>query len=574
MGQQSRNLKRRIGAISQTGRWTAPRRVLAHLLRIYALLALTVSPVRAESLREALASAYSENPAIQAERSRQRADDEAVPQAISGWLPKASVDAEAGRTRSRKRQPHYTRHHQPQRVNLSVSQPLFSGFRTLNGKRQAISDVRAGREELYQTEQAVLLDTVTAYMDVIRDREIARLRLENVNFLKTELKATQTRQREGDLSKTDVAQARSRYHEGEASLAQARANAKSSEANYEAIVGHRPGRLARPPSIRRLSPKSIKAALAAAGEENPIIIAAEFREDSARFALKKAYGEFMPTVSLDAEHGRDFDHLVGVNQEDDSSLYVRLSMPLYQGGTLSSQVREARETYRQRKYEAADTRNQITASVHDAWQQLRAAKQRVRSDELQVNSAGEALKGVKIEADVGERAIFEVLDAQRELINARVSRTSAQRDVVVSRYNLLASVGRLSAYHLELPVYLYDPTVNLRRIKFRPFSGVINDPAGRDAGLATGDYEYEMLETVAPPPAEIWAKPDAMPVAPAKSAAGSDWTASKHANETVVLAPEADIGTVVAVQPNGAPTGAVMTAPAQPGGFEFDWGAD
>ncbi len=449
---------------------------------------------RSETLTDALIEAYLANPAIQADRARQRANDEAVPQAASGWLPKANLNSEVGKTRTRRVQPFDTNHHQPQGINVTLSQPLFTGFQTLNATREAGADVRAGREQLYQTEQSVLLDAVRAYMDVIRDRRIARLRADNVSFLSTELKATQTRQREGDLSKTDVAQARARYHEGQSALAQARADVKSSEATYESVIGHRPGQLSPAPSFVRLLPPSLGAALGTAEEENPLVIAAEFRKDAAEYALKKAYGQFMPSVSLDAQHGRDYDTLDGFNRETDSSVYLRLAMPLYQGGTLSSQVRQARETYKQRDYEASDTRNRVVAAVHDTWQQLQAAQSRVRSNKLSVRAADEALKGVRIEAEVGERAIFEVLDAQRELVNTQVAVASAERDVIVSRFALLAAAGRLSAGQLDLPVENYDPKANLTRVIFHPLSGVLSDPARR-----AGDYEYETYD-VPPPP--------------------------------------------------------------------------
>lgn len=547
---------------------------------ILALVIVLMLPqhARSETLYEALAGAYFNNPAIQAERARQRADDEAVPQATAGWLPKASLSAEAGKTRSRKRQPHYTEHRQPQGVNVTLSQPLFSGFRTLNAKRSAESGVRAGREQLYQTEQAILLDAVTAYMDVIRDRKTAQLRAENVTFLGTELKATQTRQREGDLSKTDVAQARARFYEGEASLAQARADLKSSEAQFEAIIGHRPGRLTAAPSLALLLPPNLSASLATAEQENPVIIAAEFRYDAARFDLKKAYGEFLPTVALDAEHGRDFDHLAGVNQEDDSSLFVRLSMPLYQGGTLSSQVRQAREVFKQREFEATDTRNRITASVHDAWQQLRAAKLRVRSDRLQVKAAQEALNGVKIETEVGERAIFEVLDAQRELVNGRVSLARAQRDVIVSRFTLLAAVGRLSPEHLDLPVESYDPTANLQRIKYRPFSGLAG---GGGHAPVVGDYEYTTYDDTQLPPVSKWGPPPAVSAAPpqvAKPKVGG-WSVTLEEQSSDLPLPErapgrgsAPVATTGSTGRNW--TGEVSPEPSSSAMSGFDWNAD
>lgn len=431
------------------------------------LLGSLIAPVQAESLRDALISAYNENPAIQAERARQRAQDEAIPQAIAGWLPVVTVDGHTGRERTHTR-PGTPAHNGPDSLAVQLSQPVFNGFQTLNAKRKAEANVRAGQEQLENRTQEVLLEATTAYMAVVRDRAIAKLRANNVSFLQTELKTTIERKRAGDLSKTDVAQARSRLYEGNATLAQAEADRDSSEAQYASIVGHLPGPLAAPPQIDSLLPANREDAVNIAIGGNPAIQSARFRQQAADFEIKEARGEVLPKVSVDLRYGREFDTSRTIDRDDEKSVFLRMSMPLYQGGTVHSRVREARQSFTQRGFEVSDTLSRTKAEVHRAWEQLRAAKRRLRSAKLQVGAASEALKGVKIEADVGERALFEVLDAQRELVNARVAKERARHDLVVSSYTLLASIGRLDIDHLGLATTAYEPEANLSEVRFNP----------------------------------------------------------------------------------------------------------
>lgn len=422
------------------------------ILSVLILIGAGSTPALSETLYEAMAAAYDSNPRLEADRLRQRGEQENIRQALAGIFPRASLDLQGGNTRNQSEPPVFTTHADPEGVGLSLSQPLFTGFRTFNGTKRAKAEVVAGQHQLDGTEQDVLLETVTTYADVIRDRKVRDLQRQNVGFLSNEVKASKARQTAGDLSKTDVAQARTRFHEGKADEAQAIANVLTSEARYVSVVGQKPGRLVKPRIPSNLIPKTFAEALDLAEQQNPNIGSARALQEAARRAKLEAYGELLPNVALEVRYDRNYDTSPLTDKSEDSSIFMRMSMPLYQGGTVRSKIRQTSAQESSRRYQLSDTRRRTRASVTDAWQQMLAARARIRAARLQVSSAEEALKGVKIETDVGERSFFEILDAHRELVNSKIAMANAERDVVVANYTLLTTVGRLKAHLLQLAV--------------------------------------------------------------------------------------------------------------------------
>jgi hypothetical protein len=188
-----------------------------------------------------------------------------------------------------------------------------------------------------------------------------------------------------------------------------------------------------------------------------------YSQEAARRAKREAYGALLPPVSLELSHGVDHNTSAIIDQEEESSLFVRMKVPLYQGGDVRSRIRQSRASETGAAYEVTDTRRRTRAIVIDAWKQLHAALARIKAARQQVKAAREALKGVQIEVKVGERALFEVLDAQRELVNGEVALARAEHDHVVSSYALLAATGRLTAHYLSLPVAYPDLDDAVRR---------------------------------------------------------------------------------------------------------------
>ena len=422
-------------------------------------LAVLAAPVNAETLRDALAAAYNSNPTLGAERARQRATDEGAPQALSGWRPTVTVDGDYGKIRQTARPPTGIDKRDTRGYSLTLNQPVFDGFETVEGARQAEANIRAGVQNLINVEQTTLLDGVTAYMNVVRDSAIVGLRRKNVSVLKEQLRAANARFKVGEITKTDVAQAEARVAGAVSDLAFARSNLAASRANYRRIIGKAPGTLRYPPSIARLLPKTLRKAIATARDRNPILLAASYNEKASRHAIEVARSNLLPDASLEAQYRRRYDPSAALDRQESVSVIGRLNVPLYQGGLVHSQVREAKQINSQRVLQIAEADRQVVEAVVSAWEQYAAALEQINSDRTQVEANRLAFKGVEQEALVGSRTTLDVLDAEQELLDSQVSLVGTRRDAVVAAYTLLSATGMLTARDLRLPVRYYDPSI-------------------------------------------------------------------------------------------------------------------
>lgn len=424
--------------------------------------ALVAGPASAETLNEALAAAYSGNPALGAERARQRATDELVPRALSGWRPTVTAEGDAGHNWSNSNISPSTES-DPAGVSISLAQPLFRGFKTIYGTRAAEASVKAGRQTLLAVEQDILFRAVAAYANVLRDRQIVAFRQKNVAVLQEQLRAATARFEAGETTRTDTAQARARLGQSQASLAGARADLAASVANYARIVGHAPGTL-KYPGIAAL-PASLDAALAVAAETNPDVLAAAFVEEASRHSVEVVKGDLLPSLTLEATASLRHDPGNSAHTSDSAIIRGVLSVPLYEAGRTYSAVREAKQVASQRRLQAVETGRAVREAVEATWSALAAARQTIAAATAQVSAAELALDGVRQEYQAGSRTTLDVLDAEAEVVDARIVQVSAERDRVVAAYRLLAAVGRLTARDLGLAVAYYDAERNYRAVR-------------------------------------------------------------------------------------------------------------
>lgn len=452
-----------------------------------ALLGLS-SGASAQSLNEALVQAYSSNPTLNAQRAATRATDEGVPQALSGYRPQIFGSADAGVTGQRSRTPagRTDTHTLTASAGLTIEQPLFNGFRTRNSVRAAESNVLASRETLLNTEQNVLFDAAEAYMNVLRDFAIYDLRRNNVELLDEERRATNERFEVGEVTRTDTALSESRLSGARSDLALAEANLKASRAIFRQVVGSEPGRLSPGQPIDRLLPPTQQAALEIGYVEHPAARAALHAVDSAALNVRVIEGELAPTVALQGNVGHQWDDVTndpvgGVPNGDrnttSASVLGVLRVPIYQGGAVSSRVREAKEIFGQRRLEADSVRDQVRAAVVSAWGALEGAKAQIAAAQAQVEASTIALSGVREEARVGQRTTLDVLNFQQEQLDARVALITAQRDRVVASYALLQAIGRLNIVQLGLNVAAYDSRVHYDQVRDKWFG--LRTPDGR-----------------------------------------------------------------------------------------------
>jgi outer membrane protein len=298
----------------------------------------------------------------------------------------------------------------------------------------------------------VLLDAATAYMNLLRDQAILDLNRRNVEVLTEQLKQTRDRFNVGEVTRTDVAQAESRLAAGRSQLLVAQSNEVTSEANYRRVIGVDAGKLAPGTPVDRLSPSTLP-------------LAAMYGVDVAELAVRVSEGALYPNLSVAATASKNYDATSAINKQTLASIVGTLTVPLYQGGGEFSTIRQSKETLGQQRLNLDVNRDQARATVVQSWGQLDAAKAEIESTTAQVNAAEIALNGVREEARVGQRTTLDVLNAQQELVNARVALVTAQHDRVVASYTLLAAVGGLSMPRLGLNVPIYDPQVHYQQVR-------------------------------------------------------------------------------------------------------------
>ncbi|MEM7701379.1 MAG: TolC family outer membrane protein [Pseudomonadota bacterium] len=448
-----------------------------------ATLALAVaSSARADTLRDALAAAYNNNPTLEAARANQRATDEDV--AINKAGARPTADGTTNLTEIVRA--NATNFFQPARVltfrgNLGV--PIYSGGSVKNGIKAAKERVAAGQASLRGTESQIFNQTVAAYLDVLRTEALASLASNQVDVLTVNLEATSDRFEIGDLTRTDVAQSQSRLALAQGDLETAKANLVAARETYIQLVGRAPVELAAPPPLPGL-PGDVTDAVTIALRNNPDLIAAKERAEAAGFDSEVAGSGRLPTLS--AFGGYDYTNTLGtvpdfpVDPNDPNSPTIpsdqtatgiqaglTLSIPIFQGGRVAAQQRQAYARETAALEQVIETERSIIQQVRAAYVNWRASVAVIKSSQIAVESSEVSLEGVRAENSIGNRTILDVLNAEQELVSSKAQLVTARRNAYVAGFTLLAAMGRAEARDLNLDTGgpLYDPDVNYERVK-------------------------------------------------------------------------------------------------------------
>jgi outer membrane protein len=438
--------------------------------------AWTCSQAWADTLESALVQAYQNNPTLNSQRAGVRATDENVPIALSGYRPRVTINSFGGEqilssiTRSLPSggpPTYFTQNgnNATYGVGATITQTLFNGFQTANRTRQAEAQVLQARETLRLSDQTLLLNAVTAYMNLLRDTAILDLQKRNVEVLQEQLRQTRDRFNVGEVTRTDVAQAESSLAAGRSQVLTAQANYAADVATYRQVIGTNPGKLAAGTPVDRFSPQNLNNAVVLATATHPSVTSAQYSVDIAQQAVKVAEGALYPTLTVQGNYQKALGTSLTTLDTSTTSVIGQLSVPIYQGGAEYATIRQAKETLGQNRLNFDTARDQVRQFVAQSWGLLEAAKANIEATSAQVQAAEIALNGVREEARVGQRTTFDVLTAQQTLVNARVSLVSAQRDRVVASYTLLSAVGRLAPQVLGLSVPIYSSNVHYQQVR-------------------------------------------------------------------------------------------------------------
>ncbi|MCZ6719917.1 MAG: TolC family outer membrane protein [Proteobacteria bacterium] len=420
----------------------------------------------AQSLEDALAMAYANNPTLEARRAELRATDEFVPQALSGWRPTVTVSAEVGKSEVETESSFFSSDETrtPQSYSLDLQQPIYRGGRTLSETQRAEYLIEAAQAGLLSIEQDVLFDGVTAYMDTLRDQAVIELSINNERVLERQLQATRDRFEVGEVTRTDVSQAEARLSQAIADRIQAEGNLISTRSMFMRVIGLMPAGLDWPEPAAEL-PALESTAYDVARNQHPDVAFARSQERAAHQLIRSITGELLPELNLLAGLTRTDDQSTRDSSREAASISARLTVPLYQSGVVYSRVREARERAGQRRIEIDEAERGVVEEATRAWEALATARAEIAAFTDQVHANEVALEGVEQEALVGLRTVLDVLDAEQELFESRINLVRAERDEVVASYRLKSAVGELTVVHLGLPVPIYDPTGHREEVR-------------------------------------------------------------------------------------------------------------
>lgn len=415
------------------------------------------APTVAQTLQEAMETAISTSPDIDQQRAALRALDEAVAIARSGFRPSFTGNFSAGANFSENSEqlPGADRWTYPTSVGATVTQSIYDGGQTSNAVDGAFATVEGGRFTLLSVQQQVLLNTVTAYVNVVQAQQNVELAEKSQMVLRRQLQAARDRFSVGETTRTDVSQAEAALAEARANLATQRGLLGQARETYRQVVGEMPGSLAPLPPLPQL-PNSLEEAQEIALRNHPDILSARANVEAASFAVREAIGATLPSVDFSASWTSGSDTINRGSGANTGSFAITGSVPFYVGGSLRAQVRSAQAAASQARAQLRATTRRVLQDVGVAWEILVASRATIRANIAQIEAERVAFNGVVEEARVGQRTTLDVLEAEEDLLDAETSLVVSRADEYVNAYTLLAAMGLLTVEAIDLSVEHYD----------------------------------------------------------------------------------------------------------------------
>lgn len=418
------------------------------------------APAQAETLQGALSQTLARNPSLAAAGYNYEANyvsqfvtlADMLPQ-VTGFVTQKRSDTKAENYRTGTRIPDGNNFGDldTDSYGVRVTQQLFTSGKNLNAFRAKRADIKGEKARLVQTEQQILLAAISTYMDVLESETIVALRQKNLDVLQEQLDSVKDRFEVGVVTRTDIAQSQAALSGAKASLLAAEAGLRAARATYREIIGLQPEGLKKPTRLPTL-PRTLERAMDIARKESPILKIAQAQSESGRLTTLSTLGGALPSVNLTGVYAKTEDPSIGARgtEIESTSVEVTLNVPLFRGGRSLAAVTGGLDYNSSLAENVHAVANQLERETIVAWHNLATTKSAMQATKEQITAAKLALEGVREENKLGTRTNLDVLDAEQSLLDAQVNLANAERNQYVAAYNLLATIGRLTAQRLRI----------------------------------------------------------------------------------------------------------------------------
>ena len=422
------------------------------LFKIVLVLIFTVSfnGAKANTLIESLNSAYLSNPKLNAERASMRASKEEKNEAVSEFLPSITISGYVSEQDNTKGSS--DSHISPSEQSVLIEQKLFQGFSGVGNLKKMNYGHKIAKFELKKIEQEILLSAAKAHTDLLLNKKKVNINLMNIDLLERQVETDQNRLEKGEISLTDLAQSESSLAGGRAELISAQNELVTSKANFEKVIGKKPSeKIQNTKGIKLNLPESLAAAYSISTSENPDLQIAFFEYEQSKLDVLIAGSDLAPSATLSYEIAEQDDVSSTINERTQQTLKATAKWPLFSGGSNIFNLRKAKELRNQKELLLQDNKKVVETEVANAWSSYQSSKGVLESIKSQVNAAEIANEGITLEYESGNsRTTLEVIQSRTILLNSRINLATSERNFLISQFNLLSAIGRLTAKQLNL----------------------------------------------------------------------------------------------------------------------------
>ncbi len=422
-----------------------------HKIILILIFISCVNESSANTLFDSLNSAYLNNPKLNAERASMRASREEKRETISEFLPSVTVSGYVSDQQNTKTAGSDS-NFKPAEQSVTVEQKIFQGGSGIANFTKKRHGQTLGEFKLKKVEQEILLDAAKAHTELLLNMKKVNINLMNIDLLERQVETDQNRLEKGEISLTDLAQSESSLAGARAQLISAQNDLVTSKANFDKIIGKKPTENIQEVKKTNLNlPKSLAAAYSISESENPDLQIALLEYRQAKLDVVIAGSELSPSATLKYKIAEQDDFSATVKDRTQQTVTATATWPLFSGGSNLFNLRKTQELRNQKELMYQDSKKATETNVANAWSNYQSSKSVLDSIRSQVKAAEIANEGITLEYESGNsRTTLEVIQSRTILLNSRINLASSERNFLISQFNLLSAIGRLTAKQLNL----------------------------------------------------------------------------------------------------------------------------
>ncbi len=404
----------------------------------------------ASTLLDSLHSAYLNNSKLNAERAGARAAKEEKREAASEFLPSITISGYISEQENTN--PGVDTNFKPSEQSITVEQKIFQGFRGVSNFKKKKYGQTLAEFKLSKIEQETLLAAAEVHTELLLNRKKVDINLMNIDLLERQVETDQNRLEKGEINFTDLAQSEASLAGARAELITAQNDLVSSKANFEKIIGQKPSEnIEDVKETNLILPTSLANAYKISNSENPDVQIALLEYKQSKLDVLIAGSDLAPSATLSYKIAEQDDFSASVKDRTQQTVKATATWPLFSGGSNLFGLRKSQEFKNQKELLYEDSKKQSETDVASAWSSYQSSKSVLESIRAQVQAAEIANEGISLEYESGNsRTTLEVIQSNAVLLNSRINLASSERNFLISQFNLLAAVGRLTAKQLNL----------------------------------------------------------------------------------------------------------------------------